>query len=180
MIEAATGFIKAFIKEEYEALVSQYTERNSEIFQGKLEKLKKFYAPGILPDVNRSPFTSERWFEEGKKTVESVLAPRVLFQVKEYEHPTLGKIYRCYVSNTTTARNNQHSYFANFYLTDRKDGLKIVAKYHIDREITNLDGGLEGWNNRGGIELETLGKLNEVRKFQEPSDPKHLAEYQAE
>ncbi len=181
MIEVAVEFIKAFIEKEYQALVSQYTERDEAIFQAKVAELEAYYEPDIPSMLNRPNPPDEEWFELGKQSVEQSLTPRILFQIKEYEHPSLGKLYRCYVGQNFRARNNnQAHYILNLYVAQKDGGLKIVSKYHIDRNKTTLDTGLDSWSYRDGIELETLGNLLEVRKFREPTPPEQLAEYLAE
>jgi len=167
-MEDAINFIKQFIDEEYEALVAQWTEHDNSVFKTKRRELNRFYGPDITPEINRPRSVDKRWFEKAKKYLD-MIQPRILFQVKQYEHPTLGNLYRCYVS--TTQRSNS-TYFACLYVAHTEQGLKIVAQYNTDFE--------GGWDWSGGVKLETLGKLIEVRKFQAPTEPENLKEYEAE
>ena len=58
-----------------------------------------------------------------------MIQPRILFQVKQYEHPTLGNLYRCYVSTTQRDDNN---YLSCLYIANTEQGVKIVAQYNTD------------------------------------------------
>jgi hypothetical protein len=167
-MEDAINFIQAFIGKEYEALVAQWTERDDSIFEEKRNEVRQFYGAYLTPEVNRPEPVDNKWFKKGKKYLD-MIQPRVLFQVKQYEQPTLGNLYRCYVSTTQRDDNN---YFSCLYIGNTEQGVKIVAQYNTDFE--------GGWNWRGGVKLDTLGKLIEVRKFQAPTDPENLKDYEAE
>ena len=160
-MEDAIHFIQAFISKEYEALIAQWTEPDNSLFKTKRREVNSFYGPDLATEVNRPRSVDDKWFKGAKKYLD-MIQPRILFQVKQYEHSTLGNLYRCYVS--TTQRSNT-TYFACLYIAKTEQGLKIVAQYNTDFE--------GGWNWRGGVKLETLAKLIEVRKFQAPTDPEN-------
>lgn len=185
-MEEAIDFIRAFIKKEYEALVAQWSERRDDIFAAKKRDVQRFYGRGLIAKANRPTPSDDEWFEKGAEQLD-MLQPRVLFQVKYYRHPTFGDLYRCYVSSTT--KFDDAEYFSCLYVANTEHGLKIVAQYNLCFTCngTGMQGGkscpdcnFNGWNWRGGVKLETLGKLVEVRKFQAPDHPEQMKEYNAE
>lgn len=179
MIEKAIDFIQEFIKKEHQTTVDRSTERNDEVFTAKKAELEDFFGQGLNSEVSRRPDSAdENWFQEREEDLE-LIQPRQLFQVKEYEHPTLGTLYRCYVS---TINIDDNDYFACYYVGQTENGLKIISQYNFDLAGESkglLDHGLY-WNWRGGIKLKTQGKLVKIHKLQAPDDDEHLQEYEAE
>ncbi|MEQ8996794.1 MAG: hypothetical protein RID53_09865 [Coleofasciculus sp. B1-GNL1-01] len=171
-MEEAITFIRNFIDKEYETWVACWSEPDNNVFRPKRSELNTLYEGDLKSDIYRPRQVDESYFEEGKEQLEQT-QPRIFFQVKKYQHPTHGNLYRCYVSSTLRGRS---TYSTCFYLANTENGLKIVSQYNVSSDPGN---GIS-WNWRGGLKLDKLGELVEVRKFQAPTDPEHLKEYEAE
>jgi hypothetical protein len=186
-LDAAVEFIRDFITAENAALHAQYTEHNQAAFDKKLDRLKEFYADDVAPDVNDPGERDAAFFKESAESLDSV-KPRLLFQVKRYEHPKLGDVYRAYVSNNTRS-GKKSLYFANLYVAGKGKERKIIANYVLCRNCAGLgkvDGKKcpeckgDGWLWAGGTHMPKLDKPVEVHKLHAPDKPEHLAEYEAE
>ncbi|MDJ1471056.1 hypothetical protein [Xanthocytophaga flava] len=171
MMEEAIAFINEFIANEYAAWQAYYLEQDDELFEEVRDKVDRMYGADLMTEVNyRSIY--ESWFTEGEAKLAQV-KPRILFQIKEYEHTDYGSLFRCYVSSYS---NWSDSYSASFYIAKRENfrtkekEWRIVSKYNND---------VGNWQWRGGIRVEPLGKLLSVRQFQPPADPVDLADYEA-
>ena len=186
-MDAIVEFIRDFISAENAALYAQYAERSQTAFLKKLDHLRTFYAEGVAPDVNDPGKRDAAFFKECAESLDEV-KPRLLFQVKHYEHPKLGDLYRAYVSNNT--RSGKRSlYFANIYVAGKGKERRIIANYVLCRDCAGLgkvDGKKcpeckgAGWLKAGGAQIPKLDKPVEVRKFLAPDKPEHLIEYEAE
>lgn len=170
-MESAITFVKQFLTQEYKALIYLRTESDVNLIETTLETLNNFFQcldSGLCLSSSRTI--------ENRDTVLRQLQPRVLFQIKQYTHSTLGTIHRVYLSSSFFG---DHDYFTNFYIAETEKGFKIIARYNlcdacngagnIRGFICNECHGL-GWKWRGGQQLDTLGSLIMVRQFELPID----------
>jgi hypothetical protein len=186
-LDQAVRFMEEFALAENEAARAQYTERDEAVFQAALRRMEGYFAPGMSPDVNDPQNRDADFFASHEPAVGN-LKPRRLQQVKQYHHPQLGALFRCYVNNYISL-GPKVLYFGNFYHADQGEGLRIIASYLVCRHCAGL-GQVEGdacsecegrgWHWVRGMELETLGRLIEVRKLLAPDKPEHLQDYLAE
>ncbi|MEG4633572.1 hypothetical protein QUB56_29015 [Microcoleus sp. AR_TQ3_B6] len=179
-METVIAFIEEFIAQEYKASVALTTEPDLHLLETDIEILNQFFQ-GLDSGLNIS---SSRTLEEQDRVIRQ-LQPRVLFQIKQYAHSTLGTIYRVYLSSTF---REDRDYFTNFYIANTGKGLKIVARYHICNTCNGKGKSADiicdechgfGWKWRGGQQLNILGTLVTVRKFEPPIDGQHLQEYES-
>ena len=181
----AVAFMGRFI--EFECLTAKliYTEESDEVVEAKLDELAEFYALGARPDVYRMPKNDREYFIKGREFAKSV-SPRVLFQIKQYDHPVYGEIYRCYVSHYLRPGNTA-VYNANLYVLHSNNNLRIISKYTICtacQGTDRVDGEvcpeceLDGWNHSNGVEFEELGMQKGVLKIRPPDDPVQRTEYE--
>jgi hypothetical protein len=174
-MEEVIQFIQNFVAQEYEVMIQIRTVADTQLVTTNLNTLNQFFQ-GLNCGLNLS---SSRVLEE-RDIVLGQLQPRVLFQIKQYAHSTLGTIYRVYLSSPFRGDN---SYFTNLYITHTEKGLKIIARYNICDDCKgkgNRAGILcnecqgAGWNWRGGQRLQSLGALIAVRQFALPIDRRPL------
>jgi hypothetical protein len=185
MAQEILDFINAFLDAEHEALIAQYTEHDKNIFEGKKAILERFLSCGVESELSQPLSPDEAWFENGRRIVESgSLIPRMLFQIKIYDHPVFATLYRAYVSLNSLPIGKRSMYFANFFAADTDEGLKIVSRYDIDmipdQEGVRLKDASLSWIWHSGKQISTLGKLVKTYKFKAPDNPEHLIEYQFE
>ncbi|KAB8139997.1 hypothetical protein F8S13_25965 [Chloroflexia bacterium SDU3-3] len=166
-MEEVIAFIKDFIEQEYLAFRASALERDEEAYEAQRDIVDSMYGAGLTTEVNRDPEPSEDWFADADRYLGDI-NPRTLFQIKAYDHPEYGTLYRCYVSSYSKW---SPSYSSSLYVARRKSGLRIIARYNIAENRKD-------WNYRGGQRIEPLGDLIEVRQFQPPSDPVDRAEYE--
>lgn len=164
-MEIVKIFIKNFSDQEYKTLIHIRTESDTNLVETDLATLNQFFH-----GLNSELYLSSSRTIENQGSVLQQLQPRVLFQIKQYTHPTFGTIYRAYLSSYY---HGDTDYFTNFYITNTNKGLKIIARYN---QCTECDGtgtisGMRcnecqgiGWRWRGGQELNQLGKLVIVSK----------------
>jgi hypothetical protein len=180
-MEEVIRFIQNFIIREYEVMIQIRTESNTHLVAINLKILNQFFQ-GLYSGLHLS---SLRTLEE-RNTVLAQLQPRMLFQIKQYTHSTLGTIYRIYLSSPFRGGCN---YFTNVYIANTQKGLKIIARYNLCNDCNGMGNrtgvvcnechGL-GWNWRGGQQLYPLGEPIAVWKFAPPIDLQHLQEYESE
>jgi hypothetical protein len=162
-------FIESFVNEEYACWLLAYTERDTELFQSKINNFKKiFYEGDIYVDIRRRNSVDETWFNEAK-TFLSGTQKRLIFQLKRYLIPKYGDIHAAYLS---TADAGGNTYFLLVICQKINEDFKIISIAHTD---------FEGYfEHHDGIEFEQLPRPLEVVKFQPPADPADLEEYNAE
>ncbi len=181
-------FIDAFLEAEYRAVVAQYTERDQARCDEQMAKLAAFAAPDVEVVIGHRPLhPDEKFFEIGdEKMQKGEFGKRTLFQVKLYEHATLGHLYRVYVGPDDVFPQAP-TYAANLFVTEIGGDLKIVSVYKFNRRFPQRKGyryftdhGL-AWNHSSGAEITALGTPAAVLKFQAPRDVSGaLREYQAD
>ncbi|MDY0094754.1 MAG: hypothetical protein RBT80_18830 [Candidatus Vecturithrix sp.] len=181
-------FIEAFLEAEYRAVVAQYTERDQARCDEQIAKLAAFAVPDVEVVIGHRPrHPDEKFFAIGdEKHVKGEFDKRTLFQVKLYEHATLGHLYRVYVGPDEVFPQAP-TYAENLFISAIGGDLKIVSVYGFNRRFPQRKGyryftdhGL-AWNHSSGAEITALGTPVAVRKFQAPRDVSGaLSEYQAD
>jgi hypothetical protein len=170
MMEDVVHFIQNYVCHEYEVMIQIRTEADVDRLTTNLNNLNQFFR-GLNSGLHVS---SSRKIENRNDVIEQ-LQPRVLFKVEQYNHPTLGQLFRVYVSSPFQGDN---SYFTNFFVADTDDGLKIIARYTLCEYCKGIGSktgfpcdecrGL-GWNWRGGVRLEILGDLIASKQLSSPT-----------
>jgi hypothetical protein len=184
-MDEVIGFIKQFIQAEYEAEVARFSEPDYDVFSEKAERVDACYVPDLYGTVSRPMSLPAAVFEKMKRQAAEV-TPRVLFEIRQYQHPKLGALYRCYLSDRRR-RPEGTSYFDNKFVASTEEGLKIIASYErcdACQGSGKVDGErcreceLEGWRMGAGAKLRALGPLVERRKLTPPTDPQDLPLYE--
>jgi hypothetical protein len=177
-------FMNEFIKREYEAFVSSYTEKDEDIFEEKREAVDNMYYGKLGTIVNRDPYPDELWFDQAESNMKT-LRKRTLFQIKQYEHSEYGHIYGCYVSypigwiikrpdgsESLEGLDSYHEILYVAYRTSKATGetkLRLISQYL--------------WGSKkytyGSMEIEPLGEFKNIVQFQPPKDSNDLEEYEA-
>lgn len=164
-------FIQSFVNQEYEVMIQIRTESDTLLVENNLNRLNQFFQ-GLHSGLNLS---SSRTLEERSQVI-SQLQPRILFQINQYSHASLGTIYRVFLSSPFWG---DHNYYTNFYIANTPKGLKIIARYNICNNCNGM--GYKagflcsecqgfGWNWRGGQKLQSLGELVEERELSHTID----------
>lgn len=184
-INEASAFARDLIDREFEAYQAKYLQRDEVLARATIARFLELVEGEVETDMVRPIAPGEAWFAAGQAMLANgMLAPRILFQIKAYRHPNLGRLYRLYMSAPTRPRSGNAGYYTNFYASDTGSGLKVIARYDLDLlpdqpgERIRMD--RLSWIFAGGVSLETLGSLLEVKKFQAPGQKEHLAEYELE
>lgn len=168
---------------EYEVFVQKYSNPDRDKVRELYEKLKTHYSKGLTvsPEVVVSSLDDKNWQKIGAENIEES-EKRILFQIKEYEHPEEGIIYRCYFSSLDKPyEEGEYEYNINLIMSDKKRA--FISRYKLKNDwydLPKLNTDLSDYKNVGGLEFDTLGTLKAVHKFKEPFDPLMLEEYNAE
>jgi hypothetical protein len=180
-MEEFINFLEEYIKNEHQMYISGLSERNVDLFQKKYAEFEsKYYENGIVNYNITTPRPSdEEYFQNGKEIIEKAI-PRIVFQIKKYDHQEWGILYRCYLSRTSPSKRLEKSYLENFFIIKKVNDYKIISVYTIPIGLRRLRPDLRDWRYSQGKEISDLGKLLEVKKFQPPEDPIQLEEYNAE
>jgi hypothetical protein len=162
-------FVLQVFSEMYQLEVLNFTafdEAEVQKFADEIN-LKYFYSTihgtGIMPQYLRTPET----FARPSYSPSKVKAP-ILFQAKEYDDVKWGKVYKVYASSTQI-------------LNQRYSWVHYVAKHEGQWKIIGQDAVRQGFfEHFRGVNFDHLETPLEVRKFQPPSDPADLEEYNSE
>lgn len=186
-MEEVAAFLRDYVEAEHAAQMCLYTERDDAVLQVKLDTLQTFHAPAVPPDVRAPLVRDESWFSQAAETLGSI-QPRVLFQIKHYQHPELGDLFRAYVSSNLRA-GKKVGYFASLYLAGHEGRLRIVSRYLIclDCEGAGRVNGKKcreckgkGWEYFYGLKLPDPGALIEVRRLRSPDIAQNRVDYDSE
>ncbi|MFP9113677.1 hypothetical protein ACLI1A_07025 [Flavobacterium sp. RHBU_3] len=94
------------------------------------------------------------------------ICKRHLYKISEYNHPTYGKVWACYVSVANPVTVKVKSISSCLFISKIDDNLKIVALFNIDRNTNK-------WALRGGvenIEYYKLGKPVAIERLMSPEN----------
>lgn len=180
-VERFSVFLDRYICDEHQLFISGLSERNVSLFKQNYEAFEsKYYEYGIVNyqiSTPKQPY--DKYFERGKRMIEASI-PRIIFQVKKYEHPQWGMLYRCYLSTTSPSKRMKKDYAENFFVYQLGDEYKIISIYTLPPELTKLNPDLREWEYSRGKTIEELGTLLKVKKYHPTEDPTQLEEYQIE
>ncbi len=180
----AIEFIQEFIRKEYAAYQACYLEREEEVFEEAQEAVDRMYAGSLRTRVQRGIEPGEEWFAQGERQLRTI-KERLLFQIKEYEHPEHGSLWGCYVSDPqgwiVTSKDGIEAppYWPDsmdciLYISHRmsrvtgEKKLRIIAEYNCTSKKYLY----------GSLNLEPLGNLVAILQFQLPKDEESKEEYE--
>lgn len=178
-MEEVINFLNAFIREEYETLITLQAEYPISVLEAKCSNLNSFFSNNLEPELYR---LNSYNLKEGTP---EIFQPRILFQVKQYNHPIYSKLYRAYMSSVW---HGDTSYFTSFFVSFEGSKLKIVSQYNVcvDCNGSGTQGSKTceecsgfGWNWRGGFQLDTFGKEYKTYKLKMPNNSVHLEDYES-
>lgn len=169
MMEEAISFLKKYVQQEYETFGIVHTEKDDEVAEAAIDKLyDEFYGPGMRARVQRPMSPSKNFFWK-KKEIGEKLQKRLVFQVKQYEHPKRGDLFAGYLSEVFPGSTG---YGAMVYFTKQDGSWQIIADHAWDRDEMK-------WEHTSGEELKSPGKLKEVKKIKPPTLKEDLQDYEA-
>lgn len=161
-------FVRDFLSDEYKLRVACYKEPDNLKFeQMRSEHNAKFYAEDLETFIRRPEKPDPSWYEDGAKYL-SALQERILFQIKKLSDEKSNVIYSVYLSSE---HKGDQSYFELYFLKETSQGLRITSIY-----VTDNEGGFEYLD---GEEVGEPLKLIKTVKYQPPSDPADLEEYES-
>jgi len=178
--DGAVEFFRQVIEREHAMHVAAYAERDNARYEAIAMRSQSDAAEGARLHNWRPSQPDDVWFREGQEASRNLFAPRKLFQVKAYAHPTLGLLYRAYVGHTTRSVDDLTFYFATWFAVNA-DRWKVISTYELDPDCEVIDTGLSQWVHVSGVKLDgDLGPLLDVRKLEAPAEPRDREEYDAE
>jgi hypothetical protein len=164
-----TEFSRLFTEQEYHLWNLAYTEENDAFFWSKRDKfIVEFYSEGLETDVRRRKNTDKEWFITAKEYLLAI-QQRKMFQIKFYKNKTYGLIATVYLSSKHVGGD---SYFEMLIVAFQNNALKIISSCLTDQEGY--------FDYHDGVEFDELPNPVKVIKFQPPSDPADLEEYNSE
>lgn len=178
----AIAFIQEFIGKEYEAFQACYRERDEEVFEEAQTAVDRMYASGLRTIVQRGMEPEEEWFTNGEESL-GTIKERVLFQVKEYEHPEFGSLYGCYLSHPigwVVTKNGEKttkwddSFSCIQYVAKIPNRTTGAMKFRIIAEYTCTSKKYL----YGSKVLEPFGPLKAITQFQPPEDQEDRIQYE--
>jgi hypothetical protein len=168
-MEKELAFFNDFLQKEYNLRIRCYQEKDDQVFENlRSDHNQKFYDSKLESFIRRPKKPESSWFEDGTKYIKG-LKKKLIFQVKKYFDQNKNDITCIYVSSE---HKEDNSYFEKYFIKIINNQLKIVSIY-----VTNNEGGFEYLD---GQEFDTSLKLLKSIKFQPPSDPADLEEYNSE
>lgn len=184
-LEIVSEIMQAFVQAEYSALVLQYTEPDDHHYKKEQAKVEQFLAKGVVSGLQRPSHPNPSWFVTGEAMIaQNQIAPRTIFQIKQYEHPQTGHLFRVYASHTAKGNSKRLSYFVNFFVIAIRGEWKIISRYDLDllpeQDGKRFSDGNLSWIWHSGRQWQALGMLQAVKKITPPTDPDSLAEYERE
>lgn len=180
-MEQFKKFLEKYIEEEHKLYIAGLSETNVDLFLEKYKNFEnKYYEYGIVNyniSTPREPF--KKYYARGKKIIEDSI-PRIIFQIKTYEHSDFEIVFRCYLSRTSPPKQMPRNYYENFFVVKKDNDYKIISIYTIKIGLKKISTDLKDWEYSRGKEMVRLGKTLDIMKFQPPEDPVQLEEYKAE
>lgn len=189
-MENITAFMKAFIAADHEARRAVYCAHSQAEFDEKVRALDAFFdqSQGAMGFHDAWDFADPSDQSDSAATGRKMLAatrPRTLFLIRHYDHREFGALARCYVDPGMARRRTR--YLENLFVATTPKGLRIVAVWRVclaclgsgrlGGEACSTCGGT-GWEPAGGAPLAELGRVTKVERFEAPTDPTSLADYQ--
>ena len=189
-IENIKDFIEDFIRSEYKCGYAKWDiDVSNEDYEKYKNKAYGFMHTNSSNPSGRAGVLEDLLTNSEKRSLALIklkkIIPRILFQLKHYETPTLGDalkrivtgndLYACYVSYDLNVGRNP--FFSSiFYVSETNQGLKIIYRKLFDDEKGK-------WYHSHDLEAAQIinsGKLIEVQKYIAPEEATSLADYNAE
>jgi hypothetical protein len=173
-LDSAVAFFDAFLDAEYAALVALYSEPDDAVLAGLVAAAQRYLSSSpearMAVGLNRAPGVSARQLEEDAKLL-GQLRRRALFQVVEFEHPSLGALFGAYASSQDAYTIG--AYERLFYAAGL-DTPKIIAAYVPELlapapPVT--------WRRLQGMEIDRPGRPVAVRRLTEPTRKAHRQDW---
>jgi hypothetical protein len=186
-MDQAVELLNTFIARESEAEKVIWTSTDKAAMETARGELEALFGGGLRSEVNVPWVLDDDHLQQGEKQLQ-VIGPRHLFKVERYEHGELGTLFRAYAGSHL---RKSTTYASSLFAADLGQGPRLVSQYNLCRTCRGSgqaggkkcsDCGGTGWRLVGGTDLGDLRELGEpveVRKIQPPSDPDHLADYEA-
>jgi hypothetical protein len=174
-LDEAAGLVKRWIDDEYAIETAIWTEPDEAKLQEMITRLNDtYYAGGLSTRLQRGGRVDEAHLARAPEMLPG-LGPRTLFRVERRAGPD-GPLFVAYVSST---RKGSKRLFSRYILQPQADGLRMVAQQNLCNECngTGKAGGRpcpecggSGWNRRGGVEISSLGAVEEQKDLETPTD----------
>lgn len=189
-MENVVAFMKAFIIADYEARRAVYSAHSQSEFDEKVRALDAFFdqthgAMGFQRPWNYVDPSDQSKRASTRREMLADTRPRTLFLIRHYDHQEFGALSRCYVDDGTAGEHTL--YLESVFVANTPKGLRIVARWGVcvaclgsgrqGEEACSSCGGT-GWEPAGGATLGELGPVTKVERFEAPTDPASLADYQ--
>lgn len=189
-MDEVLAFVRKFIQQEYEFNKILHTERDDASMQAARAQIRAYFADDFAnfdqgPDYRRPSQPDNTFFEDGQLQFDrGWIVPRTFFQLKQYQHPEIGQLFRAYTSSIHRSEPGHNGYANNFFITRQNNDLRIITRYRLHDprgrgRVMITDHGLM-WAASGGLKIQTMGKLVAVHKLEPPDQPADRAEYDAE
>lgn len=166
-----------YLAAEFAALTAVMAEPDDALVADAVTVAARFLrsAPDrpLIFSINRMPGPSAESLAQTRAQLAQYQA-RTLFQVKEYQHPTWGRLFGAYAGSR--ARDVAGAYERLYYLADADGTPGLIAEYVPELlapapPVT--------WSRLQGAEIDDPGELVAVRQLAEPTRKAHLEDYRA-
>jgi hypothetical protein len=175
-MDPAIDYIREYLKAEYDARKTVFTDTNEDHQVAKLKAVNAFFIEGARTDIT-VPDDDEREDAEPQKE-------RELFLVKEYQD---GKLYCAIVGESHN--QSKTTYHRAVFVQRQKSGFKVIGIANTCPTCAGsaiLDGkpcpeckgnGVRTFVSRKKLELSSFGKPTSVKKLERPTHPRYQPDY---
>ncbi len=168
-MDQVVELVTAYAKAEHAESVASYTETDYNRYLEAQREVKGFMQASVTSGFSRTAFESDLYFQQFKDKADR-LAPRQLFVVRKFGHPTYGDLFQAILGGSHAGDD---TYKRAVFVTEVEGELKVIAIYAIDED----DEEEVDWLRYRGAKIQHLGEPEEERKVLAPSDPVHLEDY---
>ena len=186
-MEEVISFFSNFTEEEYQLRLDYYdTNLSSSDYNLRRDAFGKYFHP-VLGNYERQAYSRSKFFERKPELFlaeKKFLLRRVLFQIKQYNNPTLGKqlatnlnadvIYRGYFGPIKKTTSPDLRFSNAFFATETNGSFKIIYE-----EFFNV-GKWERPHDHEPLFISDFGELVDTAKFLAPEEELSLMDYDAE
>jgi hypothetical protein len=175
-LNEAVGLVQRWIDDEYAIETAIWTERDEAKLQSMVRELnERYYGRGLRTRLQRGGRADDSHFARADEMLPD-LAPRTLFRVERRTGPDGEPLFVAYVSST---RRDIKYLFSRYVLMPLEQGLRLVSQQNLCGECSGTgkvggrpcsECGGSGWNQRGGIEIASLGAVEEQKDLETPTD----------
>jgi hypothetical protein len=170
-MDGAIDLFNAYLDAEYAAVVATRTEPDDAVVNRARAAVEAFLNTGpdgrMASTIGRAPGMTAAAVEALAATVDQVVR-RTLFQVVEYRHPALGRLFAGYAGGQSML--SKGAYGRLLYATELAGEPKIISEYVPDI--------LEpappvAWSVLQGAQIAPPGRPGAVRQFTGPTYEPH-------